>query len=219
MAHNSLHAVISGDLIHSRKMKQERKELLYKDLAELLAKNEELGIQQGEISRGDFIQCLLDEPENALQCMLIIIMYLKTWPLDSEKKEPIQIRMAMGIAPVEFISATLAISDGEAFQQSGHLLDEIKKSTYHRLAVYVSIEEYQQTLSTLFVLLDACIRKITPVQAKVVYHKILGKKQSEIASELGMNQSVVSRHLQAANWQAIAAALKYFKNTISSIKA
>jgi hypothetical protein len=218
MVKKNQYAVIAGDLIHSRRMKREQKAVLYADVAKLLALKEDLCIIEGEISRGDFVQCLLDKPEEALRCMLIIMMFLKHWPIDEEKAEPVQIRMGLGIGTVEFISDKLAISDGEAFQTAGHLLDELKKSASQRLAVGIDAKE-KDAISAVFLLLDACLRKTTAVQAKAVYYKLMGKTQVEIAGLMKMNQSAVSRHLAATHWNAIDHTLKYYKQTMLSLNS
>jgi hypothetical protein len=215
----NIYAVISGDLISSRRIKPEQKISLYRDLAYLLSRKDDLLIMQGEITRGDSFQCLIEEPKNALRCILILKMFLAQWPSDATAPEPVKARIALGIGEVEFIEKNLAISDGEAFQQAGKLLDELKRNKHARLAVFINQPAIQSSLSTVFALLDATTYKTTPIQAKAVYQKLMGKNQMEIAAAMKTTQPLVSRHLAAAHWAAIDVALKYFEKTLSNINS
>ena len=60
-------------------------------------------------------------------------------------------------------------------------------------------------------LLDVVLKKATSIQSEIVYNKLLGKQENEIAKLLNIKQPTVNRHSNSAGWPAIESAVKYFE--------
>ena len=60
-------------------------------------------------------------------------------------------------------------------------------------------------------LLDPLLKEATPRQSEILYHKILGRNEAEIAEMLKIKQPVVNQHSNSAGWPVIESAVKYFE--------
>jgi hypothetical protein len=63
-------------------------------------------------------------------------------------------------------------------------------------------------------LIDVLMNKATAKQNKVLYLKLSGKNEEEIAVILGVFQPTVNQHSTSAGWNAIEKAVLYFENSI-----
>lgn len=224
-------AVISGDIIESGKLPPKERQFLYKKFEAFLKKlGQKASGFRGETNQGDYFQCLVNDPAQALRYAIIIRSYLRSFTeteleLSKAMKTKkglsgltIDARIALGIGQADFISNRLGASDGPAFRLSGRLLDKIKK-TNHSLAGEVEKDEaVTGELQTLLHLLDFILSKTTALQCQVIYQKLVGKKETEIAEGLHILQSAVNQRSTASGWNAIEAAVKRFETVISSLK-
>lgn len=224
-------AVISGDIINSGKLPVKQREILYKKLEAYLKKLGQKGEYfKGETNQGDWFQCLVDHPVEALRYALIIKTYLKSFAeseLETGKGTKskkvaslpaIDARIAIGIGKVDFIGSRLGASDGEAFRISGRLLDKIKKTNHSLVGAVEKEDKMNGELDTLFIMLDFILSKTTPLQCQVILRKLVGKKETEIAKELHILQSAVNQRSTAAGWNAIESAVNRFETLLAKIK-
>lgn len=192
------YAVITGDLISSST--KERKSLLTelkRALDTFISKKNSLTISGYELYRGDSFQGVIDDPENALKKALQIRTYLKK----SSKNPDSDARIAIGIGTIDYPASSIAESDGEAFRNSGPVLDEMKNGIKIKLkSPWKAINE---EMAVQLVLADAIISRWSAPQAEVIAQSLNAQKQIEIASSLGISQSAVNQRLKAANWEAI----------------
>jgi hypothetical protein len=222
-------AVISGDIINSGKLPVKQREVLYKKLEAFLKKLGKKGEYfKGETNQGDWFQCLVDHPQEALRYALIIKTYLKSFheselviakiPKGKKVEASISIdaRISLGIGNVDFIGARLGSSDGEAFRISGRLLDKIKKTNHSLIGGVDKEEKLNGELENLLVMLDLILSKTTSLQCQVIMRKLLGKKETEIAKELHILQSAVNQRSTAAGWNAIESAVNRFETIITN---
>ncbi len=213
-------AVITGDLVNSRRLNPKLREQLYMELNNWLAdesKQVKKGAFLAEASRGDSFQCFVKKRADALRYVLLIKFYLHSYCRRSNLKNKnmvIDARLSIGVGTLDFLSDKLAISDGEAFQRSGLLLEKLK-GTSQGLGISIANRSVQEELNTLFVLLDEVLRKTTPMQAEVIFAKLQGKKEKQIAEELSIFQSAVNQRSKAAGWNAIDAAVKRFETLMN----
>ena len=66
-------------------------------------------------------------------------------------------------------------------------------------------------------LLDHTINKATEKQSLILYLKLLGKSENEIAKELGISQSSVNQHSTSLGWNAIEKAVTFFHQKLESL--
>lgn len=190
--------VITGDIVSSSKTDREA---LLKDLKAILNNIDKS--QQNlkipfELYRGDSFQGLILRPEDVLKYALLIRAELKKKSTGGERDA----RIAIGIGTVSFMAKTAAESDGEAFRNSGPILDTMKDDNM-RLRAKTPWEQVNQELDVSLFLADALINRWTIPQVEVIAESLMEKKQIEIAEKLRISQSAVNQRLKAGNWEAI----------------
>ena len=79
------------------------------------------------------------------------------------------------------------------------------------MLIETSNENLSQSLRVIAVLTDAILNDATPKQSQVIYYKLLGHKESEIAEKMKIYQSGVNNHSSSAKWYCIEEALNYFE--------
>ena len=60
-------------------------------------------------------------------------------------------------------------------------------------------------------LLDVLFKDATARQSEILYYKLLGLNEEEIAAKLNIKQSAVNQHSNAVGWKAIEATVNYFE--------
>jgi len=170
---------------------------IFGNLSQLLAKkNQEV---KYSIFRGDSFQLVL-EPSSALSAALFIRAGLRaTYP--TTVSNAVDCRLAIGLGSIENMSDNITESTGEAFTQSGRLLEQIKKPSL--MAITTSDADVTRELSTEFALCDELIRRWTHSQAVLVPGLLNGETQVSIADVAGISQAAVARKIQSMGWLAI----------------
>ena len=73
-----IHAIITGDLVHSTRMSIAHRDWLFGQIADALKQwNKDFGMKS-ETFRGDSFQCLLKHPADALKIALIQKTYIRS---------------------------------------------------------------------------------------------------------------------------------------------
>lgn len=210
---NQMIGVITGDIVASSK--RNRDDLL-KNLKEILEQVNVLQVQASlpfELYRGDSFQGIILKPEETLRYSLLIRTRLK------QKNTPggRDARIAIGIGKVDFLANSISESDGEAFRNSGPVLDTLKDENIG-LKIKTPWEQVNKEFDVSLVLADAIIKRWTVAQVEVISETLMGKKQREIAEALGISQSAVNQRLKAASWEAIHELLIRFNTVIKEAK-
>lgn len=224
-------SVITGDIINSSGLEKSVRKVVYQKLEQFIFELERGDFNlKGETNHGDWFQCLLSKPVYSLRIALLIKAYLRSLPLNQfqpsikfaknkmKNDGPLDVRISIGLGDIDFISSRVGASDGSAFRISGRLLEKIKKQSQTLQAQVEGKEELNEQLHTLFVMLDFILSKTTALQCEVILRKLQGKKEIEIANELGVLQSAVNQRSTAAGWNVIETALNHFEKTISTIQ-
>lgn len=205
------YSVLTGDITSSSKT--DRK-ILLKDLKEILKsiayQQKEEGIKSNfELYRGDSFQGIIAQPEDALKYALLIRTHLKRANTITDRDA----RVAIGIGTISFPSKAIAEADGEAFRNSGPLLDTMKNGT--RLKVLTPWEAVNEEMEVSLLLADTIIRRWTISQAEVIAAILEGNTQTQIATKLNISQSAVNQRLKAAHWEVIEKLLTRFHTVIT----
>lgn len=226
-------AVITGDIIHSSRIRTEHKVLLYDSISDALRTWDKDFKMKSEFYRGDSFQCLVHSVKDALRVALIIKAYIRSLT-PSEKHTTVKgkqipvirsqsgffhsafifdARITIGIGTTNSEKRRLGTSDGEAFQLSGRELDEIKLTK--RSISVVTNDKYADELRTESIMLNAVLDKTTALQCEVIYLKLLGYTEIEMEKLLKVNQSAINQRANSANWFAIETFVKRFESVYS----
>ncbi|WP_428655162.1 SatD family protein [Runella sp.] len=209
-------AVITGDIIESTKLKAAERKKLLQNLDLFFKKfssetENELNLKiPFEVFRGDSFQGMLETPEESLKICILLRSYLKSQYYSGQDLDA---RIAIGIGKVSFKSAKLSESDGEAFHNSGRLLDVLKKQP-QKIGIQSPWKTVNDEINIGLILLEGIIGKWTSLQADVIYLKLLGMTEMTISSTLKIAQPAVNQRAKAASWTAVEAFIKRYKELI-----
>lgn len=198
-----MQAVITGDIINSSSI--EDRDALIKRLKQEFSLLEKSSSNSFSLYRGDAFQgiCPADDAFH---------IYLKIKALLINRKS--DVRIAIGIGPIEHMKKNLAESDGTAFRLSGRTLDTLKPANRKFMIKTVS-EETNKELELACNMLDVIISNWTAKSTEVIYYILEGKTQSEIAELLKISQSAVHQRLQTANWPIIELFMKRYEEIVN----
>ncbi len=206
-----IYSVLTGDITSSSKT--DRIALL-KDLKEILTQIASFQQKEGvksnfELYRGDSFQGIIAKPEEALRYALLIRSHLKKANGTTDRDA----RIAIGIGTINFPASNVAEADGEAFRNSGPLLDTMKNGV--RMKLHTPWQAVNEEMEVALVLADTIIKRWSIPQAEVIAQILRNTTQIEIAEKLGISQSAVNQRLKAAHWEAIEKLLERFHELIT----
>ncbi len=212
-------AVLSGDLVKSRRLEDNRSAVLngveqvIKGTRSLLVAKHSKFLYSG-FYRGDSFQCALSEPQHSLWTALLIkaeLMKLR------RRNLCVDVRMGLGLGTfLTWNERDISASDGEAFQLSGKALDSLKsaKEKYRRLRILTPWPDTDASFSNLASSLDALSQRWTLEQAEAISLALINHTQEEIAIALKVKQPAVQMRLQTAGYYALKEALDYFSRAL-----
>jgi len=224
----NLYAVINGDWVdssaYSQKEKQEYLKIV-KILFSEINKIKQSGlINTFEITRLDSFQGVTERPEKSLIITLLLRSYLRaklTRKFNPSYEGKIQrpffkrvpdIRFAIGVGEA-VLKAKFSESDGAAFTASGRLLEEMKGKK-EKILITSPWKEVDEEFEVQFALLDALISRWTFFQSEVIFYKLSGNTEKEIAEILQISQPAVNFRTQTAHWWVIEKLLERFERVI-----
>ncbi len=219
--------VISGDVVAFTSLSNAQKEVLE---ARLRSLNITLAMKFNTYSRlikGDAWESVVPAPEDGLKVALLAKSWVKALtisPKEGENRlknfEVYGIRLALGYGTLQRFDPERGIIDGEAIYQSGRKIAEEGTHGKERIVIKNTLffeskdTLLNQEMEPLMALLDHTINKATEKQSLVLYHKLLGKSEREIARELGVSQSSVNQHSTSLGWKAIEKTVTFFHQKI-----
>lgn len=213
---NNMFATISADIVASTS----------------LSVNETIGLKQrieslfillgasypdfaGRQIKGDYIECVIQNVSNAFRVAFIIKSCIKSFSTPKNEKtknfQTYGIRMAIGIGDMRIVDNEQGIWDGEAIYLSGRALEEMNSLNKGTMSVQTSKKQLSAPLQTIALLSDAILNDMTVRQSEVVYYKLLGLKEVDIAKILGISQASVNNASTATKWYCIEETIKYFE--------
>jgi len=222
-------ATISADIISYTSLNETEKRNLEDAIRQLITILEERYKKDnfyGRLIQGDYIEFALSKPNYALRIALLLKTFIKSLSLEVNKKDKTRlkhfsehgIRLAIAIAPLETYKPEKGIIDGEAIYLSGRTIK--KYSTANKQKVVIKNTMYfcssnktiQSEFDVILSLLDTIVTRFSPKQSEVIFNKLLGYSEKEIASKLDKYQSTISQHSTAAGWLSIEKTVNYFEN-------
>lgn len=223
-------AVISGDIVASTSLSDVGRARLENELLQVINTLSEEGlILFGRIIKGDYLECVISRPEDALRVSLILKSYIKYIAGEINSKDDSArirlfktygIKLAVGYGELSRFDPAKGIIDGEAIYLSGRKINELSTFGKKRVAIKNSLffvssdNQMNMQFEALFSLLDVLLNKATNRQCEVVYYKLLGFKEDQIVQKMNVSQPVINQHSSSAGWNAIEHAVNYYTQTI-----
>ena len=222
--------VISGDVVSSTSLVKEDRLMLHDRLKDLFGQLSSKFDTYGRVLKGDYIECVCRMPAESLAVALAIKSYVKSIEVqdgeDSSDQNRIKlfkthgIRLALGYGELSTFDTDTGVIDGEAIYLSGRKVNEHSGRKKQRIVIKQTLffESNEATLKDQFDpvmgLLDVLISKATARQSEVLYWKLMGLSEDEIAQKFGVSQSVINQHSTSVGWNAIEETVAYNHRTI-----
>jgi DNA-directed RNA polymerase specialized sigma24 family protein len=128
--------------------------------------------------------------------------------------------MAIGVGEMRTVDKATGIIDGDAIYKSGRKIASYSTSGKERIRIkntlfYVSDDPREnRIMEALLSFADVLYKKATPKQMQVLYYKLQGKTDADIAEALGYRISTINKHGLLLGWNAIAEMLDLYENTL-----
>jgi hypothetical protein len=212
-------AAISADIIASTSLTGNQRAFLDAKLRELLSElRARFGVRKffGRLIKGDYLECVLEEPQSALRAALLIKTFVKALDIKSQNADFNYhgVRVAVGIGEITALDRKKGFIDGDAIVFSGRAIQESNGHVKNGLAFRSADEELNNGMTPLFTLLDVLLARNTKTQCGILWHRLSGKTEKEISVITGKSQSTINQHTRAAGWAAIESAVDYFEGKI-----
>lgn len=178
---NQDYAVLTGDLVGSRRLSESELKRLFNGLKELW---EQFGQAHGssvvgslEIYRGDGWQAALSKPALAVDAAVFLRAAVKAQPFPQKTDT----RIGIGIGEIRaLLSNRLSESNGMAFQRSGEALESLSREDRF-FGFQSAMEGRQAPESAVLFMMDLAIQRWSKPEAAAAMGSLLGWKQEMIA--------------------------------------
>jgi predicted DNA-binding protein YlxM (UPF0122 family) len=196
-------AVITGDLINSRKYAPEE----YTSLLKMCLGRFGQPSTDWEIYRGDSFQ-IKCQAKKALQTAFVLKARMMT-------VKGLNVRMGIGLGEENFIGATIGENNGSAYVHSGQVFEQLTAEN-NNLAILSTDINYDKTLNLMLKLGLDFMDDWSVASAEMMLEALTEKQitQSEIAHKLGVKQSAVSQGLKRARLSLVHELLEYYEQTL-----
>jgi hypothetical protein len=205
----ALHAVLTGDIVNSTKLKPKVETRLMAALSRILAP------YPSEFYRGDSFQAYMEEPEKSLKTALLCRTTAISLSEDEELNRP-DIRISIGIGKTNSPVKELRSAKGEAFLLSGRAFDQLQKEKT-RLSISTAMPIADLGLGAMADHINAVYAEMTARQAKVIAELLQGKTQQTVAMDLKRSKSTIHQHVSSGRWPEIEKILEQFENLIHQL--
>ena len=218
-----INATISADIVSSTSLSvfdlTHLQSVIRQFLDELSIKSQDE--DWGRLFKGDSVEIFLKDPHKALRTALLLKALVKKTFLDNDmaaKRSPFNrfgVRMAIGIGEMRMADKDRDVLDGDAIYYSGRMLEKADREglSVKRSMFFASKDPlFTEQMDVMLGLLDVLFKDATARQCEILYYKMMGQSEEEIAAKLSIKQSAVNQHSNAAGWKAIESAVNYFEN-------
>lgn len=214
----TIYAVISGELAEARKISHEDlgkiPDIIRGSFKEVNRHRERVQRMDYEIIRMDEFLCITDRPVSSLHSMIMLAsdFRLKTY---RELNIRADLRLSIGVGPVELMQRELRESDGTAFRYAADGLKSFKRN--QRLFITTPDKEINKEFAVACGFMDILIHDWSDEQAEALFLSLSGKNQTEISEELKISQPAVNRRLKAAHADAIERFIKRYEHLLAKL--
>jgi hypothetical protein len=207
--------IITGDIVNSTEIlksghREELLDVLKNTVSEINSACQSDDIKM-EIYRGDGFQIIVKNFSETLKIALIIRTALIANSKDNIRWDA---RIGIGIGEGEYITTSVAESDGEAFHKSGQAFDSLKNS---RIAIQTPDSDFNNELFVSTAFADDIITNWTKTQAKIIYlYLIKSLIQKDLAEITGKSPQVISKLFSASKLYLILNYEKRYRYKINN---
>lgn len=149
-----------------------------------------------EIIRMDEFLAISESPEHAMRSVLMLFSAFR-FLSERELSERLELKMCLGMGPVEFEQEHLRESDGTAFRAASNGLSDMKRN--QRLSVISPSDDYNEEFELSSSFMNILIHDWSDDQAEALFLNLSGKNQSTISELLKISQPAVNRRLKAGH--------------------
>jgi len=215
MTHSNYRAVLTGDIVGSSRLTPNQMESVRSLLTEAVGavKLWKRGLVRGrlEFFRGDGWQLLLADAALAMRVGVFLRASLLAGGIADS-------RIAIGLGEGEKnASAKVALLTGQAFELSGHGLDEMTRYWRMTVAIPATAGPLSDWLRVIGHLCDALISQWTRRQAEIVCVALNPEEPDyDAVAQLlkpAVSKQAVAKGLRGANWHAVREAIHRFEET------
>ena len=213
-----MHAAISADIVSSTSLNRDDTIRLKNKIEELfkMLEGKYPGFWGRQI-KGDYIECIVPDACDALRIALIIKTYIKSFEVSESERstkdfQTYGLRMAVGLGGMRTADRDEGIMDGEAIYMSGRAVEDMDQLFKGTMRIRMKDERLSDALNTIAILTDALLNAATQRQSRVIFYKLMGYKETEIAEKMNIRQSSVNKHSSQSKWYSIEETLDYFEH-------
>ncbi len=187
---NKMIAVITGDIINSRKVSSEIWLPKLKEYFSKIISDPE----KSEIYRGDSFQI-----EVNLECSLEIALSIKALIKSNNK---IDVRMSIGIGEKSYKGKKITESNGTAHIYSGESFENIKNNT---LILKSPFNDFDNYFNPILKLLSFICNNWKPVTSETIFYMLTHQElmQKEIAEKLSKDKTTINKALKRGGYDEI----------------
>ena len=217
-----INATISADIVSSTSLSvfdlTHLQTVIRRFLDELSMKSQDE--DWGRLFKGDSVEIFLKDPHKALRTALLLKALVKKTFVDNDmaaKQSPFKrfgVRMAIGIGEMRMADKARDVLDGDAIYYSGRMLEKADREglSVKRSMFFASNDPlFTEQMDVMLGLLDVLFKDATARQCEILYYKLMGLNEEEIAAKLSIKQSAVNQHSNAVGWKAIESSVNYFE--------
>jgi hypothetical protein len=208
-----LKAVITGDLIKSRKIAAQDFDAIRYRLEQVLTYLSDKYDAKYDVYRGDSFQIIFPSINYSITSALLIRLALRSVKTSGQKFDA---RLSIGLGTVDTQRTKLRSSTGEAFNLSGIGLDKLKGQN---IGVFTHSKEFQNRIGLLIKFVDAKIDNLTQVQVQALYEYLIDENNNhdEIAKRLNKSRVNTTKLLNMASYQLFDEFIDTFETLTSEL--
>ncbi len=204
MTKKAHYAVIAGELAPGTRVSDEQfskiPDLIRASFQAVNRMVPETGLLKYEIIRMDEFLALSESPVHSIHSLMMLFSAFRFLSY-KELGERLELRICVGIGPVEFAQDHLRESDGTAFRTSTDGKEKMKRN--QRISILTTEEALNAEFDLSCSFMDIMIHNWSDEQAEAMFLNLTGKNQVEISQNLGISQPAVNRRLKAAHFDTI----------------
>lgn len=214
---DNIYATISADIVASTSLPREDFRRLTQHIKVTL---DNLASQYqgfwGRLVKGDSIECVMANPNNALRIALLLKTLVKSFaPYDDMVDEGFKrygLRLAIGIGDMRDIDKEFDIMKGDAICLSGRALDKIKETRVRDFHIDVSSGiSYDIGMSIIAQFLSRRIDEATSRQCETLFYRLQCKKDDDVAKIMNISRAGVNSNLRSMDWDLINRSICLFE--------
>ncbi|MDD2288761.1 MAG: hypothetical protein PHP27_05095 [Bacteroidales bacterium] len=210
-------AVITGDIIASRKLVDQNKWLSpLKNILSTWGNSP----KDWKLERGDFFQIEINNIDEALKKALQIKALIKNVKpiIENKKMSTIDVRLAIGIGEKNYSGESISESNGSAFINSGEKYDLLKKENV-TLGIKTPWKDFDEEMNLYLKLAGIFMDKWTISSAELMQFILNNPNstQEDIGKQLNIKQNSVSDRWNRANANEILEVEKIFRKKINTL--